>query len=90
MPKNWDEFVETAAACTYDKNGDGISDMYGCCMGIGNGLWVDWTNTAFMWAEGVKFFDDKWNVILESPEMKPKMLRYLEFFKKVYPPLPGQ
>ncbi len=47
-------------------------------MGIGNGLWVDWTNTAFMWAEGVKFFDDKWNVILESPEMKPKMLRYLE------------
>ena len=87
-PKNWDEFVENAAACTYDKNGDGISDMYGCCMGTGNGLWVDWTNTAFMWAEGVKFFDDKWNVILESPEMKPKMLRYLEFFKKVYPSMP--
>ena len=87
-PKTWAEFIECSKACTYDKNKDGITDMFGMALGIGNGLWVDWTDTAFMWAERVKFFDDKWNVILESPEMKPKMIAFLNFFKTLYEYMP--
>jgi multiple sugar transport system substrate-binding protein len=82
-PKSWPEFIECAKACTIPEK-----KMFGACQGIGNGLWVDWTNTAFMWAEGIKFFDDKWNVTMDSPEMKPKMIGFLHFFKELYNYLP--
>jgi multiple sugar transport system substrate-binding protein len=82
-PKTWAEFAACAKACMDDKK-----NMYGLCLGIGNGQWVDWLDTAFMWAEGVKFFDDKWNVILDSPQMKPKMIGYLQFFKEIYQYMP--
>lgn len=87
-PKTWGEFVDCAKACTVDKNNDGIPDMYGAVLGIGNGQWVDWLGTGFMWAEGVKFFDDDWNVIFDGPEMKPKVVGYLKFFKELYGYMP--
>jgi len=80
-PRTWGEFLECAKACTADN-------MFGCGLGIGNGGWVDWLNVAFMWADGVKFFDNKWNVILDSPQMKPKVINYLNFFKELYKYMP--
>jgi multiple sugar transport system substrate-binding protein len=80
-PKTWEEFLHNAKACT-------AGDMYGCCLGIGNGQWVDWLAIPFMWAEGIKLFDNKWNVIFDSPQMKPKVIRYLNFFKELYQYMP--
>ncbi len=88
-PKTWKEFLDCAKACTVDTNKDGMPDMYGLCIGIGNGQWVDYLAMGFMWADGVKFFDNKWNVILDSPEMKPKVIRYLNFFKELYKFMPS-
>jgi multiple sugar transport system substrate-binding protein len=80
-PKTWAEFLHNAKACT-------AGDMYGCCLGTGNGQWVDWLAIPFMWAEGIQLFDNKWNVIFDSPQMKPKVIRYLNFFKELYQYMP--
>jgi multiple sugar transport system substrate-binding protein len=80
-PKTWADFLNCAKACTADN-------MFGLGLGIGNGQWVDWLNVGFMWADGVKLFDNKWNVIFDSPQMKPKVVKFLNFFKELYKYMP--
>jgi len=80
-PRTWADFLNCAKACTADN-------MFGLGLGIGSGQWVDWLNVGFMWADGVKLFDDKWNVIFDSPRMKPKVIKYLNFFKELYQYMP--
>ncbi|MDE0206830.1 MAG: ABC transporter substrate-binding protein, partial [Candidatus Tectomicrobia bacterium] len=37
----------------------------------------------FLWAAGVEFYDDEWNVVLDSDDNKPRAIRTLEFLAEV-------
>ena len=52
---------------------------YGSLYPITSGAMTNWETTGFLWAEDVKLFDDKWNVIIDSPQMRPRVERVLDF-----------
>ena len=88
-PDTWDLLVENCKELMLDKNKDGMYERYGIALPIGTGGPASYMTFAFMWAEGVKLFDDKWNIILDSPEMGPKVIRYLDFFAELYKTMPS-
>lgn len=60
---------------------------------IGSNGATNYTAFGYMWANGVKLFDDDWNVILDSPEIAAKAGEYLDFMMemtKFMPPAPVQ
>ena len=56
---------------------------FGALFPISNGGATSWITSPFFWAEGVRIFDDKWNVIIDSAEMKPRMVRALNFLAEL-------
>ncbi len=85
VPTNWAEFAEVAKAFTIaSKRRFGTSFPYS--MGV-----TPWGNTGFLWASGVEFYDNDWNVLLDTPAIKPRLARALELLLKVNPyNAPGQ
>ena len=65
--------------------GDAAHPMYP----IGSNGATNWLSPGFMWAEGVKLFDDRWNVIIDNAEMAPKVTGYLDFFAELYKTMPA-
>jgi len=60
---------------------------------IGSNGATNYTAFGYMWANGVKLFDDKWNVVLDSPDIAAKAGEYLDFMAamtKYMPPAPVQ
>ncbi len=78
VPNDWDEFLEVCKALNDPKN-----KTYALTLPFGNGVHTNWGNTAFLWAAGVEFYDDEWNVILDSDDIKPRVVKTLEFLQKV-------
>ncbi|GMG82139.1 extracellular solute-binding protein [Paralimibaculum aggregatum] len=81
VPATWDGFAGNCEALVEGRR-------KGCLFPIGSNGASNWMSFAFMWAEGVKIFDDQWNVVLDSPEMKPKAAAYLDFMARLYPTMP--
>lgn len=88
VPKTWDELLKVAKACTDDTDGDGKIDRYGIVMPLGLSSTTTWASTPLFWGNGVHTFDDKWNVIIDKPEMKPKVIESLEMYKKLFQYMP--
>ena len=69
LPETWDELAEAAKAL--NDPGKGISGLAlpMASGGVGNsfGMYVFYTG-------GARYLDDEGNVILDSPEMKPKVI----------------
>ncbi len=85
IPTNWDEFADAAKALT-----DPSKRRFGTSLPYSMGI-TPWGNTGFLWAAGVKFYDENWNVLLDTPEIKPKLTRALEFLARINPyNAPGQ
>ena len=82
VPKTWADFLKNAQTL----NGEGRS---GALFPIGSNGATNWLSPGFMWAEGVKLFDDKWNVVIDNAEMAPKVTRYLDFFADLYKTMPS-
>ena len=60
---------------------------------IGSNGATNYTAFGYMWANGVKLFDDNWNVVFDSPEIAAKVGEYLDFMMeltKYMPPAPVQ
>ena len=73
VPNDWDEFLEVLRALNDpDNKSYAITLPYG-------GVHTNWGNTAFLWAAGVEFYDNEWNVVLDSDDNKPRAIRTLEF-----------
>lgn len=50
-----------------------------------------WGNSGFLWAAGTEFYDDKWNVLLDTPDIEPRLARALELLAAINPSnAPGQ
>ena len=82
VPKTWAQFLNNAQAL----NGDGRS---GALYPIGSNGATNWLSPGFMWAEGAKIFDDKWNIVFDSAEIGPKVAAYLDFFGELYKTMPS-
>jgi multiple sugar transport system substrate-binding protein len=82
IPKTWAEMLKNSQAL----NEDGRA---GSLFPIGSNGATNWLSPGFMWAEGVKLFDDKWNVAIDNPTMAPKVAAYLDFFADLYKTMPS-
>lgn len=83
VPKTWDELVKVAQALT-DKG----KNRYGLIMPLKSDDSTNWVTSSLLWANDVRIFDDNWNVILDSNEMKPKVVESLQLLKQLYPYMP--
>ncbi len=85
VPTTWAEFQQVAKAFT-----DPSRRRFGTALPYSAGI-TPWNNTGFLWASGVKFYDDDWNVLVDTPEIKPRLARALEFLAEINPyNAPGQ
>ncbi|ARJ70957.1 ABC transporter substrate-binding protein [Paracoccus contaminans] len=82
MPETWDAFAANCEALVEGR-------QRGCLFPIGSNGAANWMSFAFLWAEGVRLFDDQWNVILDSAEMAPRVAAYLDFMARLYPTMPS-
>ena len=81
LPSTWDEFVANSEASVEGRR-------RGSLFPIGSNGAANWMSFAFMWAEGVRLFDDDWNVILDNGEMAPKAAAYLDMMARLYRTMP--
>lgn len=81
MPDTWDQFVGNCEATVEGRR-------KGSLFPIGSNGATNWMSFAFMWAEGVKLFDDDWNVILDNEEMRPKAAAYLDMMARLHATMP--
>ncbi|MEI4263769.1 ABC transporter substrate-binding protein [Roseovarius sp. D0-M9] len=81
IPTTWDGFVSNCEATVDGRR-------KGSLFPIGSNGATNWMSMGFMWAEGVELFDDNWNVILDSDEMRPKAAAYLDMMARLYPTMP--
>lgn len=81
VPKTWAEFLKNAQTL----NGDGRA---GALYPIGSNGATNWLSPGFMWAEGVKVFDDKWNIVFDNADIGPRVTRFLDFFGELYKTMP--
>ncbi len=85
IPKTWNEFATVAKTFT-----DASKRRFGTSFPYSAGL-TPWGNSGFLWAGGMKIYDDKFNVLIDSPEIKPKLARALEMLAAINPyNVPGQ
>jgi multiple sugar transport system substrate-binding protein len=82
LPTSWAQWVETSKALTDAPN------RYGLALPIGNGGATSFLSTAVFWGNDVRIFDDKWNVILDAPHMKPRVVESLKTFEQLYATMP--
>jgi multiple sugar transport system substrate-binding protein len=83
VPKTWDELINVAKAFT-----DKANNRYGIIVPLKVDDSSNWLTTSFLWANDVRIFDDNWNVILDSPEMKPKVVEAFQLLQDLYPYMP--
>ena len=89
-PTTWDGMMANLDALS----GTGENQLpHGIVHPIGSNGATNYTAFGYMWANGVKLFDDKWNVVLDSPDIAAKAGEYLDFMAamtKYMPPAPVQ
>jgi len=83
VPETWDELVEAVEKARIDLDRDGKIDLWPVFPG-GRGMEGVWEYIlGLYWTNGGKIFDDKFNVLLDSPEYLPKMVEALQVVKKL-------
>ncbi|WP_394138457.1 ABC transporter substrate-binding protein [Cytobacillus oceanisediminis] len=85
VPKTWEELVNVAKEFT-DKE----ANKYGLMMPLKSDGATNWVTSSLLWANNVRIFDDNWNVILDSEEMKPKVVESLNLLKELFPYMPAE
>ncbi len=86
-PWTFEEFIEAAKAVTYDKDGDGLIDVWGFGMQFKED--AGYGRNAFLWGSGANIFsEDGKNFALNSPEAQAglKLLFDLEHEYKILKP----
>lgn len=63
-------------------------DKYGWAQPLSTHATTDWAGVNVLWAHGVRLFGQNWDVILDSPEIKPKAVAALNYLKSNYPYMP--
>jgi multiple sugar transport system substrate-binding protein len=82
VPTSWAQWIEVSRALTEPPN------RYGLALPIGNGGATSFLSTGVFWGNDVHVFDDKWNVVLDAPAMKPRVVEALRTFEQLYATMP--
>jgi multiple sugar transport system substrate-binding protein len=82
VPTTWDQMAENCKALTE-------GGKFGVGHPVGGNAATQWMSIGYIWADGVRMLDKDFKLILDSAEMKPKMIRYLDFMKKMSPSMPS-
>lgn len=87
-PADWNGYLQNLSALT----GDGDGQLrHGVCHPLGSDDATNYTAFGYLWANDVRIFDNQWNVVLDSAEMTPRVIEYLDFMAdlvKLMPPSP--
>jgi len=81
VPTTFDQMAENCKVLT-----DG--GKFGVGHPLGANSAMQWMSIGYMWAEGVKLLDDNFKLQVDNADMKPRMVRYLDFMKKLQPSMP--
>jgi multiple sugar transport system substrate-binding protein len=71
------EFLAINKALTDGKG------KFGSIFPMESGASSNWESTGFFWAENCKIFDNKWNVIIDNEEQRPRYIRVLDFLHEL-------
>lgn len=82
-PKTWDEVIEFASLLQKDTDKDGKIDRWGIIWSAGRNNANTEQYIILAWQHGAKFFDDDFNVVLDSPEYIDNAVQALETYKKL-------
>lgn len=85
VPTNWNELREVVTA--FDERS---AEEYGMMMPLKADDSSNWITSQVLWANNVRIFDDEWNVILDSPEMLPRVVESLELLVDLHEHMPPQ
>lgn len=80
IPRTWDQ-LKTVCQKMTRENRTGIVQP----MSTGKGQTTTSTGTLVLYSNGVEFFDEDWNVILDQGEMKERCVQCLEFLQELKP-----
>jgi multiple sugar transport system substrate-binding protein len=75
------EFAEIVKAFT-------AGDRFGWAHPLSTHATTNWAGVNVLWAHGVRLFGEGWNVILDSPEIKPRAVAALNYLKATSPYMP--
>jgi multiple sugar transport system substrate-binding protein len=63
-------------------------DRFGWAQPLSTHATTNWAGVNVLWAHGVRLFGDGFNVILDSPEIKPRAVAALNYLKATFPYMP--
>ncbi len=76
----WNQLLENMAALK--GKGDGMTDN-GILQPISSSSATNYLTFGYMWAQGAKIFDDKWNVVFDKGDVKKAAMDYLDFVEQM-------
>lgn len=82
VPTTWDQMAENCKALTE-------GGKFGVGHPVGGNAAAQWMSLGYMWADGVRMLDNNFKLVVDNAEMKPKVVRYLDFMKKLGPSMPS-
>jgi sn-glycerol 3-phosphate transport system substrate-binding protein len=85
-PKTWDQFFNEYVPKATVKEG-GKTTMYGFTF-LANVDW--WWQQSIVWMHGGDLVDDKWNAMLDSPQVIDFLTRFQKLFKEEHAYIPTQ
>ncbi|GAA4015382.1 ABC transporter substrate-binding protein [Actimicrobium antarcticum] len=82
VPTTWDQMADNCKALTE-------GGKFGVGHPVGSNAATQWMSIGYMWADGVRMLDKNFKLIIDNAEMKPKVIRYLDFMKRLSPSMPS-
>lgn len=86
VPNTWDELLKNCQALAVSENG--MVQRGGCVIPIQSDSSTNWASFGSLFAEVPKFFDDKWNVILDKGAALKGAAGFLDLYAELYKTMP--
>jgi multiple sugar transport system substrate-binding protein len=86
IPTTWHEFAENCRALTVARNGE--IERGGCVIPIMKAAVTNWASFGSLFAEVPKFYDDRWEVVLDKGANLDRTAQFLDFFGELYKTMP--
>ncbi len=86
IPKTWAEFLENCRALTVSK--DGNIERGGCVIPLASDSATNWASFGSLLADVPKFYDEKWDVVLDKGEHGDRTASFLDLYADLYKTMP--
>lgn len=86
VPNTWNEFAENCHALAISRNGE--IERGGCVIPLAKAAVTNWASFGSLFAEVPKFYDEKWNVVLDQGKHLDKTSGFLDLYAELYKTMP--